>query len=487
MIISIVVTPSIKYPTCDNLFDHNTPVYKKFRRHVHLALNPHPIFDAVEGVFSQADFDQNNLETSNWNPLRKFINPGSRVFILCNFVYQRRLNETKQNFYGKCTHGSVLAAIIDYCLRANGPNGDVYFGNAPLQSCHWESVLSDTGALNIYNYCKERGMNVKSKDLRLFVAERGWAGNIGWIEKRNDDEGIEVDLGEDSLLEELYRNNKRSARFRISDYNPARLEEFHKLHSHRYIIHKDILESDVILSLPKLKTHEKVGVTCGLKGFVGTIGHKDCLAHHRFGGPEISGDEYPMGSISHHLMSSFHDYVYSGGYPGLMSNLLHIVDKNLRRLYKLSGGISAGAWYGNDTAWRMALDIARIVYYADKSGKMCDIPQRRHLSLIDGIIGGEGNGPLSPKAVDSGVLIFSDNVAMGDRIACRLMGYDPNDIPIVREAFHDMRYSLVPDKNEDIIMRYNGKYISEEEITSVVGRPFVPPDGWRKYLRDKKL
>ena len=59
------------------------------------------------------------------------------------------------------------------------------------------------------------------------------------------------------------------------------------------MIHRDVLEADVVIHLSKLKTHEKVGITCGLKGFVGSVGHKDCLAHHRFGPPGRGGDEYP--------------------------------------------------------------------------------------------------------------------------------------------------------------------------------------------------
>src|SRR4029453_17991483 len=97
-----------------------------------------------------------------------------------------------------------------------------------------------------------------------------------------------------------------------------------------------------------------------------------------------------------------------------------ILERGVRWMLRRAGIPLGGAWYGNDTCWRMALDLARIVHHADRQGRMTTVPQRRHLSLIDGIVAGEGDGPLTPSAVDAKVLLFADNVALGDRAACRL-------------------------------------------------------------------
>ena len=104
---------------------------------------------------------------------------------------------------------------------------------------------------------------------------------------------VEVELGQDSLLAALQPEGGAVPAFRVSDYNPGMTEQYHSATSHRYVVSKEVLESDVIVCVPKLKTHEKVGVTCGLKGFVGIVGSKDCLAHHRFGGPESRGRRVP--------------------------------------------------------------------------------------------------------------------------------------------------------------------------------------------------
>jgi len=56
----------------------------------------------------------------------------------------------------------------------------------------------------------------------------------------------------------------------------------------------------------------------------------------------------------------------------------------------------------------MALDVARMVSYGTLCG-MRDTAARNHLVLLDGVVGGEGDGPLAPRPVNSGIVLFSDN------------------------------------------------------------------------------
>src|SRR5687768_17691117 len=65
---------------------------------------------------------------------------------------------------------------------------------------------------------------------------------------------------------------------------------------HRYLVAKDVLDADVVINLPKLKTHRKAGVTCALKNLIGINGNKEFLPHHRVGGAEAGGDCYPGSS-----------------------------------------------------------------------------------------------------------------------------------------------------------------------------------------------
>ena len=447
----------------------------------HIATKPNRVYQAVRECLAQAGLDAQNYDTPNWNPLKQYIKQGDKVFLLCNFVYHRRSCESLEQFYAKCTHASILRALIDYVYIATGNEGSISFGNASLQSCIWEQVLADTGANLLLDFYRGTHVAITAKDLRLFVAPRNALGRIISTTAVHTDDGIIVKLDNNSLLDELYKKDS-NIKFRVSDYNPDETEKRHGLHRHEYIINKEILSSDVVISVPKLKTHEKVGITVGLKGFVGCVGHKDCLAHHRYGSKEINGDEYPDNSRLQILLSAFHDFVYRRKYPRILCSLFEIMDKNFRVfLKKCLKKIRSGAWYGNDTAWRMTMDLVYIMHYANKNGILSKSIQRRHIVFIDGVIGGEGNGPLAPTPVESKCVIFSDNVVYGDLIACLLMGYDTNAIPLIHHAKNDEKLIETTQKKDHYCMM-NKQRIQINDLLPVLNRLFLPPVGWKGYL-----
>lgn len=478
MFASIISRDYLSYPKGDDGYSPS----KRYPEYPfqHIAAEENPVYDAVRETFIQVGLDSDRIGTPLWNPLGEFIRRGDKVFVLCNFVYHRRHQETEHNFFGKCTHASVIRALIDYVYLATGPNGIISFGNAPLQSCVWDRVLKDTGATELLDFYRQNGVAVAAKDLRLTVNERNILGNITVSKEADPGGAMVVELSSSSQLDAWYSRGE-DVKLRVSDYNPDRVDNFHGRGKHTYVISNEILFSDVVVSVPKLKTHEKVGITVGLKGYVGCVGHKDCLAHHRFGPPKLSGDEYPNSGGWQVFLSKFHDFVYRRRYPKRLGPLLEVVDKNARRVArKILKEIQSGAWHGNDTTWRMTIDLARIMHFADRRGTMKGEPQRRHLVLVDGVIGGEGDGPLSPTPVDSKVLVFSDNVACGDLICCRLMGYPSAKIPLVHHALCSS--DLVKEPLSALTCVVNGRRTTVDTIPMVLNRKFLPPVGWRGYL-----
>jgi hypothetical protein len=480
MIASLITSPELTYPEADAFFSPDVafPEYS----FEHLASRPNPVYAAVRELLAQVGLDRENFGTKNWNPLGSAIHRGASVFVLCNFVAHRRVRESLEDFRAKCIDGSVLRALLDYVLLAAGHQARIRFGNAPVQSCHWESVLRDTRADKVIAFYQRMGIAIEARDLRLRVVKRSALGRMREVELRDAGRNsVEVDLGGDSMLAEFSSDSVAPPRFRVTDYAPGRTEAFHARGAHRYVIHREILESDVVVNLSKLKTHGKVGITCGLKGLVGAVGHKDCLAHHRFGSPAIGGDEYPPSLRFLHPLSRLQDWINQRGDDAPLQGPLQIADRSLGRVLRRLGIRTGGAWHGNDTAWRMALDLARIAHYSDAQGRMCARPQRMHLSLIDGIVGGEGEGPLSPRPVAAGSLLFSDDVAVGDRLACRLMGFPPEAFPLVRRAFELERHPL--SNAPDASVCHNGESVPEQNIAPVLGRTFRPPPGWARHLR----
>ena len=186
-----------------------------------------------------------------------------------------------------------------------------------------------------------------------------------------------------------------------------------------YEISGSILNADVVISIPKLKVHKKVGVTLNLKGLVGTSTNKNLLVHYTLGPPSEGGDQYPDNFLtSRQLMAikferwmydhflakrtKFHErihrLIYGFFYLRIFSHLGFGIPPEKRLL-------DTGNWYGNDSAWRMVVDLTKIIYFADKEGKLQTKSPRRLFSIIDGIIGGENNEPLIPDPKYAGVLV----------------------------------------------------------------------------------
>ena len=53
------------------------------------------------------------------------------------------------------------------------------------------------------------------------------------------------------------------ARFRGADYDPGPTTEHHSGGRNAYLLSETVLSADLIVNLPKLKTHKKTGVTLG--------------------------------------------------------------------------------------------------------------------------------------------------------------------------------------------------------------------------------
>jgi len=428
---------------------------------------PNAVFRAVRDCLRDANLDPSARDTPAWNPFGDLVRPGGRVLVLVNFVHQGLgARESRDDFLAKCTQAAVLRPLLAYLCKAVGPEGRVVFGNAPVQGASWPALLRDTGADRLLaTLAAEHTVpRVEAVDLR------------GWIlgEDRPRAEGIGVDLGADSLLEAQTGNRA----YRVLQYDPAGTARFHGPGRHNYRIAREALDADLIVSVPKLKTHAKVGVTGALKGCVGAIAEKDCLAHHRRGDGAQGGDEFPSAHPLVRAASALGDRVWARGPTTPAIRLGRVVERALYTLSHRLGVPSGGSWPGNDTCWRMALDIARCLRFADRHGVLQATPQRRHVVLMDGVIGGEGNGPLRPRAVPSGCVFFADDPFAADVVACGVMGFDPRRVPQVHGAVGLARYPATDLTLDDVAPFVDGEAVPWHFLPGRVCRRFAAPDAW---------
>ena len=400
---------------------------------------PNPVYEAVETLFRELDLDRARAGTPAWNPLGDLIAPGDRVIIKPNLVSSKNLHEkiTGQKLAASSTHGSLLRPVLDYALRAAGPTGRVRVVDTPVEGCELEKVAGPLGVFAAIDAARARGHDAAFLDLRTFrvapqlllddVRRGGRSYNLGLLVRTRlsgDPGGYRViDLGDRSLFAAPGAPPAARLRFHRSHYETP--VPHHARGRHEYSLPQTVLDADVVINLPKLKTHKKTGVTLSLKSAIGLTDEKYWLPHFTEGDPSMGGDEFDR-------PQSLADRVESK-----LSRLPLPGDHSLiARAARLDAPprIIDGSWEGNQTLWRTILDLNRILLFADREGRVRDAPQRRYLTIVDGIAAGEGEGPLGATPVEAGLLVAGVDPALVDAVAAEAIGFDPLKIPQIREA-----------------------------------------------------
>lgn len=428
--------------------------------------------------------DRDRFGTRDWNPLATVVRPGDTVLIKPNLA---------RDFHGRglstdsiVTHGSVVRAMLDYILIALEGRGTVIVGDAPLQQTRFEVVVERNGLRETLENVRRRS----EVEIRLvdFRRERGEKDGLGRIRDRiplgGDPLGhTAVDLGQESFLAPI---QDRYERFRVTNYDPVQMTAHHNALKHEYLIANSVLTSDVVINLPKLKTHAKAGVTLALKNLVGINASKDWLPHHTIGSRDRGGDEYSRPDWLKALNSRLLDMIESAGHYRVaqaVDLVRHGILGMTRRAREYHDPYWEGSWWGNDTIWRTVLDLNLVALYADRGGRLRGQRQRRYFSLVDGIVAGEGNGPLSPDPRHAGVLVGGFEPASVDYACALLMGFDPTAISLVREA---MRSGLFgPNSEHDIEVVTAFPEWSSLDAIAAHHLGFVPPKGWLGHVERK--
>jgi uncharacterized protein (DUF362 family) len=366
------------------------------------------------------------------------------------------------------THNNLILAVVKVLLTYNPLK--ITIGDAPIQGCNWDKMclVSFVNEVSILSISSQ--IPIIIKDFRRVAFD---SSNNKVSDERNPiSDYIIFDAGVKSFLEPISFSKKDL--FRVAHYDYKRLAEMHHKGVHKYCITKILFEADIVISMPKIKTHQKAGITGALKNLVGINGDKDYLPHHRKGGTKKGGDSYPGNNtfvnISERLLDISNKNI---GKP-----LFRYCQKMAIAFWKLSKpgkDVQWGAaWYGNDTTWRMVLDLNQIAIYGNIDGTLADKPQRQIYSLCDAIIGGQGDGPLLPKPLALGFLSFTNNAALNDYIFACIMKLNPEKIALLTNAFQLFEHNFDNIKVEGKLIQLSG--FNEYAIDTLL------PPGWVEYM-----
>ncbi len=415
-----------------------------------------PVYAAVREAFRLMKLDADNFGTERWNPLEKVVVPGDRVVLKPNFIaHAHKIRRSDWNYV--ITNGSVIRAVLDYVLIALQGQGEIWIADGPQFDASWNKIVSLTGLDRIIEYARAShgSIPIHALDLR----PEWWPDMRDDVINRReslpgDPAGSQmIDVGEWSA----FGKRPETAMFHGSDYDEAETNRHHRHGRHEYLVSRTCAGADVLINLPKMKTHKKVGVTLCLKNLVGINTGRNWLPHYSDGFPLEGGDAFPDPTPQRALekfgVRTFERWMLKN--PKVASPLFRSAKRIGRELWGDSRYvIRNGNWHGNDTCWRMVHDINTCLFYSD--GESFPVKQpKRYLGIVDGIIAGEGDGPAAPDPVGAGLIVAGFNPVAVDAAAAWMMGFDPLKLAVIRNAFGRPELPLAGFSYEDIRITSN--------------------------------
>jgi uncharacterized protein (DUF362 family) len=398
-----------------------------------LSAGPNPAYRMIREALADLGLDRAHFGTAEWNPMGDFIRPGETVVIKPNFVISR--NRKGKTLDAIVTHPSVLRAVADYVFLALRGSGRIVIADTPQMDCNWDDLMRYERLDAVIEYYRSvLGFPLELYDLRNFqvIDPDVPAYSTNRTPLAGDPKGtVKVDLGSLSAFCGLAGEERMYG----ADYDRRETIALHSGGRHEYHLAGTILSADTVISVPKMKVHKKVGVTLNLKGLVGTVCNKNCLVHYRLGTPQEGGDQLPgtvaapdlkVVRIQRWLMdrtlarqSGFGDWLYRAALQAYRAFV-----KPWRPITADTQLHDDGNWSGNDSCWRMTADLARIFFFASASGELHPTVQRKHFCIVDGLVGGEREGPLSASPIAAGCIVAGEHPFAVDMVTTRLMGFD---------------------------------------------------------------
>lgn len=424
---------------------------------------------------------------SHWSKVfDTHVRPGDHVVLKPNWISESHKFRSDE-WDSVITHPSIITVVLEHVLRCLEGRGSVVITDGPQTDSSWAGIMARMDSRRWESMGAAVGVPVTILDLRDDEWIMGAGGRDGAVVERRklpgDPRGSTVcDLRDAS---EFVGHTKTPWGYYGADYDTGDTNRAHSGGSHRYKVSQTIVRADVFINLPKLKTHKKAGITCCLKNLVGINTYKNWLPHYTLGTPAQGGDQYATSTVKQQFETAILRQVkavisrapmFARMFGGAKQAGKHVFGDTKHV-------VRSGNWHGNDTVWRMILDLNKILAYANYDGTLrTEEPasRKRYLAIVDGVVAGEGDGPEAPDRREAGVLLCGTDPVAVDAVCATLMGFDWKRIPSIANAFRIRRYRLTettPDSIEvaSTSTRWTGLLAGLEPTSPA----FAPHFGWR--------
>ncbi len=321
-------------------------------------------------LIKQNGYHADKIYDSLPRQLFSIISPGDTVVLKPNWVlehHQYRHGEWEQVI----THPAVVTAVLRMVVDHLGNNGRIILADGPELNADFDRILSYQPMDEWKSITDKHNISLQIIDFReeLYIEDKNVT--IKKVKLPGDPKGKVVAnlLDENS---EFFGHLKSKKGYFGAGSDIKEANRAHDGSTNLYSVSRSVVEADVFINLPKLKTHKKGGITCSLKNLVGINTYRNYLPHNSIGTPADGGDQFPAARAKSRIESALMPFIHQNI---LKNSFLAKLFSPVIGLGKMVFGdnretIRGGSWYGNDTLWRMVLDINKVLFYVNPDGTL---------------------------------------------------------------------------------------------------------------------
>lgn len=448
------------------------------------------MINQLVSVYNIHSYDEDLIGSFLPDDIFNSIKPSDTVILKPNWIKQSHLRKPDEWDY-IITHPSIITVVIQKVINKLNSKGKIIIIDGPQTDSNFQKIIARYPVYYWKDLCKSKNINLEIVDLR----DDEWVQRDDVTIKRVKLPGDPKGKTEVNLLDDLseFKDHIKSKRgYYGADYNISETNKAHDGLNNLYRVSRTVIEGDVFINLPKLKTHKKSGITCCLKNLVGINTYKNFLPHHSEGSPSEAGDQFPHTNINSKIEGPLLAFIKQ---KFLHKTKLAIIFRPFKNLAKPFFGdtkdvIRSGNWYGNDTIWRTIIDLNKILFYSNADGSLREdkwINAKEYIGIVDAVKVGEGNGPLEPDPIEMGYIFVGKNPVAIDAVCAKFMGFDFKKIPSILNSFHVKHYRICNFTQDEIQVNIDGKVYSIADVPSKYIRDIMPHFGWQGHIEEKNI
>jgi uncharacterized protein (DUF362 family) len=419
-----------------------------------------------------------------------FIRPGDRVVLKPNWVKEHDLRypDDEKSWLQVVTHPAVILEVARWAAQRLQGRGSVTLCDAPQSDSSFKKLRAYCNLDKLVEQCVAEfpGVMFQLFDLRSEEWDARDGVTVATTRLPGDPAGsVNIHLDENSE----FIGYRGQGKLYGAAYDVAITNQQHRDPNHEYLLSRTPLAADVLINIPKLKTHKKVGLTVALKNMVGTTARTNWLPRHTEGTPDQGGDQFADSTGKRKMESVLMGKIRRVLKGRHFLSRIFVPLKKLGRVYfgDTQNVVRSGNWYGNDTAWRMILDLTKCIFYFNGEGQRRQQPLR-YLVVVDGIIAGEGDGPMACDPKPCGVIMAGTSPVAVDCVSATLMGFDWRKAKLLLNAFAITRLPVANFSSDEIKVVSNNPAWTGSMENMKNRFEFQPHFGWAGHLEtDQRL